>query len=95
MAFPALTPITPGILHSKGIGTPDNGVNAIEHGLDPEMVLQFEDHLEIEVAALGATVEGASYVGLSADGSEVLISFVQTGADQAQVYFKVVWSGAW
>jgi len=95
VTYPALTPISGGVLHSKAVGVPQPGVNTIPHGLDPEQVLEFEDHLEVWVKANGSDVRNAEYVGLTPDGTAVQIDFDQASADTAQVYFKIVWSGAW
>lgn len=90
MAFPNLALRSGGHLHSENTGIPVNGDNAFLLGIPANEVNT--DWLNITVEALGGSITGASYVGLSADKLTVTINFVQAGADQAHVQADIIHS---
>jgi hypothetical protein len=85
MAFPDLSSVSP--LRAEATGTPTNGQNTFAIGISASDV--DEDHLHIDVFALGPSIRNAEYVSLSGDKSSIVVSFRQTGSDQAKVIARV------
>lgn len=88
MPFPDLTLAAGRTNESEATAAPDNGVNEFAHNwnLQPDQIV--ETAIDLEVQALGPSVTGATFVGLTADKLRLQVSFVQTGADSARVVAK-------
>ena len=96
MAFPDLTPRAdlrqgPGgesTLWAEATGVPDNGNNTfalpfVANGIEPSQI--DANWIKIVAVALGSSVSGAAFVSLSADKTEITVSFVQSGADSVRL----------
>jgi hypothetical protein len=89
MPFPDLVRKTGGVLHSQATGIPDDGNNTFALDIPLSAAID-ENWLEFLVVALGPSVQGATFVGLSADRTQVTLNFTQIGNDQATVCAKLV-----
>lgn len=87
MPIPALTRAAGRSNVSQGTGDPVNGVNTFLHNWDIPVALLSTDHVKINYEVLGpsVTVVRPAFVGFSADGLSLQVTFGQTGADQVTI----------
>lgn len=95
MSFPDLVLKTNSRYNSSAQGTPDNGNNEFAHGIDAVKIQNHPERLIIEVTPLGPSIEGATYVSLSADYTMITVNFTQYGSDQALVEARLLHSSEW
>jgi hypothetical protein len=80
MAFPNLVTRPGGVQWCEATGVPVNGPNAIQLAFDAPIDPAWVD---VQIVALGPSITGVTNLGIV--GNVLTLSFVQAGADQAQV----------
>lgn len=86
--IPDLTLRTGSVLTAEGTGSPVNGVNTFQIGVN-RAYFKNDDHIEINVTPLGPSVSNWSYVqgslDLTVDPPRISMNFTQSGSDQVTV----------
>lgn len=88
MAFPNLVQRPGSRLWSEATGVPVNGPNTFALDLDPALVEA--EWLFFDIQSLGPSVNGVSFVSLSADKTQITLDFIQTGTDAVRVVAQLL-----